>query len=202
MRLKGVKLGFALTGSHCTIEKVLPQIKKCIAEGGEVEAIISPAFDHTGTRFGESTMWKQKLVQVTGNKIINSITGAEPIGPNNLFDVIVISPCTGNTLAKLATGITDTAVLMAAKAHLRNQGPVVLGISTNDALSLNAKNLGVLLNAKNIYFIPFKQDNPYAKPNSVVADMELTLPTIEASLKGKQVQPVLLGYSPEEFKII
>ncbi len=202
MRLKGVKVGVAFTGSHCTLEKVIPQVEKIIQEGGQVAALISPAVDHTDTRFGEASMWKQRLVQVTGNKLINSISGAEPVGPKKLFDVIVLAPCTGNTLAKLALGITDTAVLMAAKAQLRNERPVILGISTNDGLGLNAKNIGVLLNAKNIYMIPFRQDNPYSKPNSLVADMNLMIPSIEAALQGKQLQPLLLGPETEEFTML
>jgi len=202
VRLNGIRVGMALTGSHCTLEKVLPQMEKIIGEGGQVSAIISPSVDHTDTRFGESTTWKQRLVQVTGSKLINSITGAEPVGPKKLFHVVVVAPCTGNTLAKLATGITDTAVLMAAKAQLRNQLPVILGISTNDGLGLNAKNIGILLNTKNMYMIPFRQDNPYSKPNSLVAEMDLMLPAIEAALKGKQLQPLLLGPKSSEFTIV
>ena len=201
VRLKGVKVGVALTGSHCTLEKVLPQVEKIIAEGGLVSAIISPSVDHTDTRFGESTTWKQRLVQITGNKLINSISGAEPVGPQKFFDALVVAPCTGNTLAKLAVGVTDTAVLMAAKAQLRNQKPVILGISTNDGLGLNARNIGTLLNTKNLYLIPFRQDNPYSKPNSLVADMSLIIASIEAALEGKQVQPLLLGPSAEEFTL-
>lgn len=202
MRLKGVRVAVALTGSHCTLEKVLPQMEKMMAEGAQVSAVISPSVDHTDTRFGECTRWKQRLVQITGNKLINSITAAEPVGPNKLFDVVVVAPCTGNTLAKLAQGITDTAVLMAVKAQLRNSRPVILGISTNDGLGLNARNIGVLLLAKNIYMIPFRQDNPYSKPNSLVAEMDLMIPTIEGALQGKQVQPLLLGPKSEEFTIL
>ncbi len=201
MRLEGVSVAVALTGSHCTLEKVLPEIEKIILEGGQVSAVISPSVDHTDTRFGESAMWKHRLVQVSGNKLIHSISGAEPVGPKKLFDVVVIAPCTGNTLAKLALGITDTAVLMAAKAQLRNQRPVILGISTNDGLGLNAKNIGILLNTKNVYMVPFRQDNPYSKPNSLVADMDLIIPSIEAALEGKQLQPLLLGPSSEEFTL-
>lgn len=201
MRLEGVSVAVALTGSHCTLEKVLPEIENIILEGGQVSAVISPSVDHTDTRFGESAMWKHRLVQVTGNKLIHSIPGAEPVGPKKLFDVVVIAPCTGNTLAKLALGITDTAVLMAAKAQLRNQRPVILGISTNDGLGLNAKNIGILLNTKNVYMVPFRQDNPYSKPNSLVAEMNLIIPAIEAALEGKQLQPLLLGPSSEEFTL-
>lgn len=201
MKLEGVKICIALTGSHCTLDKVLPQIKKMRLEGGKVAAIISPAIDNTDTRFGESTTWKKKIVQLTGEKILNTITGAEPIGPKSLFDIVVIAPCTGNTMAKLANAITDTAVLMAAKAQLRNRKPLLLGISTNDALGINAKNLAVLLNTKDIFFIPFRQDSPYQKPNSVVAAMDLMLPAVEAALENRQLQPVLLGYKENDFKI-
>ncbi len=201
MKLEGVKIGIALTGSHCSLDKVFPQIKKMTSEGAKVAAIISPAIDHTDTRFGESTIWKKKIVQLTGEKILNTITGAEPVGPKNLFDVIIIAPCTGNTMAKLANAITDTAVLMAAKAQLRNRKPLLLGISTNDALGINAKNLGILLNSKNIFFIPFRQDSPYHKSNSVVAAMDLMIPAVEAALENRQLQPVLLGYKEDDFKI-
>ncbi len=201
MKLRGVKVGIALTGSHCTLGKVITQIEKIISEGGEVSTIVSPAIDFTDTRFGEATMWKKQLVQITGNRIINTITGAEPIGPENVLDIVVIAPCTGNTMAKLANGITDTPVLMAAKAQLRNEKPLILGISTNDGLGINAKNLGTLLNSKNIYIIPFRQDSPHNKPNSIVSNMDLLIPSINASLKGKQLQPVLLGYESEEFNI-
>lgn len=202
MRLKGINVGVALTGSHCTLDQVLPQIEKIIAEGGLVSAIISPSVDHTDTRFGESSAWKQRLVQITGNRLINSIPGAEPVGPKKLFDVLVVAPCSGNTLAKLASGITDTAVLMAAKAQLRNQRPVILGISTNDGLGLNARNIGTLLITKNLYMVPYRQDNPYSKPNSLVAEMDLMIPVIEAALQGKQFQPLLLGPKSEEFTIV
>ena len=192
MELSGVKVGFGLTGSYCTLEPVIQEISNVIKEGGEAYPIISPGVDHTNTRFGEAIEWKQRLVQITGNKLINSIVLAEPIGPQALIDVLVIAPCTGNTLAKLANGITDTPVLMAAKAHLRNERPVVIGLSTNDALGMNAKNLGALLNAKNVYFIPFAQDNPYKKPNSVISKMELIIPTIKAAMESKQLQPILV----------
>ncbi len=191
MRFKGVSIGLALTGSHCTLEEVFPHVKTIAREGAVIYPVMSPAVDQTDTRFGTAESWKKAMQEITGVPIINSIVGAEPFGPEKLVDVMVIAPCTGNTLAKLANAITDTSVLMAAKAHLRNQHPVVLAVSTNDGLGLNARNLGIILNAKNIYLVPFGQDNPNGKPNSVKAKMELLADTIEMALQGKQIQPVL-----------
>jgi len=147
----------------------------------------------TDTRFGKAQDFIKELEQITGNPLINSIDTAEPIGPKALLDILVIAPCTGNTLGKLANGITDTCVTMAAKAHLRNGRPVVIAVSTNDGLGANAKNIGLLLNTKNIYFVPFGQDDPQKKCNSEVAHMDMIIPTIENALQGKQIQPVLVS---------
>ncbi|MEG6615702.1 dipicolinate synthase subunit B [Peptococcaceae bacterium 1198_IL3148] len=195
MRLKGIRVGFALTGSHCTIEETLPQIERIIQQGAEVLPIISQSVETTDTRFGKSETWLKRLKEITGKEPIATITDAEPVGPQKLIDIMVIAPCTGNTVAKLANGITDGAVLMATKAHLRNQRPVVIGISTNDGLGINAKNLGLLINSKNIFMIPFGQDSPVGKPNSLKANMNLTLETIEAALQGKQLQPLIISYT-------
>jgi dipicolinate synthase subunit B len=195
VRLKGVRIGFALTGSHCTLGEVVDEIRRLVSEGAEVTPIVSFSVDTTDTRFGTADYWKSLLEEVTGRKVINTITGAEPIGPQQLLDVLIIAPCTGNTMAKLANAITDTPVLMAAKACLRNRRPVILAISTNDGLGLNAKNLGMLLNTKNVYFVPFGQDNPGQKPNSLVARMDLILETTIAALAGRQLQPLLVTYS-------
>lgn len=192
MRLKGVKVGFALTGSHCCLDQVLPHVRNLVNEGAEVFPIVSAAVDTTDTKYGTSDKWKETLKEITGQEVIKTIVGAEPIGPQKLLDVMVVAPCTGNTLAKLANGITDTAVLMSVKAQLRNQRPVVLGVSTNDGLSMNAKNLGLLLNVKNIYMVPFGQDNPSGKPNSLMARWDLIVDTIVEALKGRQFQPVLV----------
>jgi dipicolinate synthase subunit B len=200
LRLRGKKIGFALTGSHCTLEKVVPEIEKLVAEGAEIFPVISPSVDHTDTRYGDATEWKTRIVKIAGRKIINSITGAEPLGPKAMVDAFIIAPCTGNTLAKLANGITDTAVLMGAKAQLRNQKPVILSISTNDGLGMNAKNIGIILNTKNVYMVPFGQDNPFLKPNSLVAKNELIVPTIIAALDGRQLQPLLINLAAEEFQ--
>jgi dipicolinate synthase subunit B len=194
MSLKGVRVGFAITGSHCTIAKVFDQMEKLVEAGAQVTPIISDSVNETDTRFGSAAKWKEEISRRTKNDLITTIPEAEPVGPGKLFDIMIIAPCSGNTLAKLATGITDTPVLMAAKAHLRNGGPLVLGISTNDGLSINAKNLGLILNMKNIYFVPFGQDNPEEKTNSLVAHMNLICETLEQALKGKQIQPVLREY--------
>ena len=192
MRFKDIKIGVALTGSHCTIDEILPKIQELVDEGAEVYPIISYAVDTLDTRFGTAQKWKDALKKITGREPINTISGAEPVGPKKLVDIIVIAPCTGNTMSKLANGITDTPVLMAAKAHLRNLKPVVIAISTNDGLGMNAKNLGVLINTKNVYMVPFGQDNPAGKPNSLKSKMDLILDTLEYALQGKQIQPLLV----------
>ncbi|MEW6065317.1 MAG: dipicolinate synthase subunit B [Bacillota bacterium] len=192
MRLKGIRIGFALTGSHCTLDEIMPKIQELVNEGAEVFPIVSYAVDKIDTRFGTARKWRDLLKQITGKEPINTVSGAEPVGPKQLVDVVVIAPCTGNTMAKLANGITDTPVLMAAKAHLRNQKPVILGISTNDGLGMNAKNLGLLLNTKNVYMVPFGQDSPTGKPNSLKSRMDLIIDTIEQALQGKQIQPILV----------
>ncbi len=195
MRLKGVRVGLAVTGSHCTIDETLPEIERLVKEGADVLPIISEAIKTTDTRFGEAAHLINKLKEITGKEPISTIKDAEPFGPKKLADVMVIAPCTGNTLAKLANGITDSAVLMAAKAHLRNLRPVVIGISTNDGLGMNAKNLGLLINTKNIYLVPFGQDSPTGKPNSLKSNMNLILETIEAAMQGIQLQPVIIAFS-------
>lgn len=194
MRLKDVKVGFAMTGSHCTVKEVLEQVKLFVKEGAEVTPIISGTLDKDNTRFGTAADLKKALQEITGRVPIRTIVGAEPIGPNKLFDVIIVAPCTGNTLAKMANGITDTSVLMAVKAHLRNLRPVVLSIATNDGLGMNARNIGILLNTKNVYMVPFGQDNPKAKANSLVAKVEYLVDTTVEALCGKQLQPVIIAY--------
>lgn len=191
MLLKGVKAGFAFTGSFCTFEKTIRELEKMVAEGADVMPIISAAVDSFDTKFGRAEDWKTKIEGITGKKLVKTIVEAEPIGPRALLDILVIAPCTGNTLGKLANGITDTSVTMACKAHLRNGRPVVIAVSTNDGLGANAKNLGALLNMKNIYFVPFGQDDPVKKCNSVVAKSELIIPTVLEALQGRQLQPLL-----------
>jgi dipicolinate synthase subunit B len=194
LRLKGVRVGFALTGSHCTLEEIIPEIESVKNEGAEIYPIISYSVDQTDTRFGAAGRWKAEILRVTGREAINTMVGAEPVGPEKMLDIMVIAPCTGNTLAKLASAITDTPVLMAAKAHLRNQRPLVLAVSTNDGLGLNAKNLGLLLNTKNIYMVPFGQDSPAGKPNSLKAKMNLIVDTMLLALEGRQIQPVIIEF--------
>lgn len=194
MLLDGIKIGFALTGSFCTIGKVVPEVEKLVSTGAEVIPIISGSVDKFDTRFGTAKDLRLKLEGITGKKVIDTIIDAEPFGPKALVDLIVVAPCTGNTLAKIANGITDTAVTMACKAHMRNQKPVVIAISTNDGLGVNAKNIGLLLNMKNIFMVPFGQDGPDSKPNSIVADTTMILPAIENALNGKQIQPLLIKY--------
>jgi len=191
--VKKLRIGFAITGSFCNYDVVFKEIEK-LAKREDIELfpIMSYAANSFDTRFGKSADWNKKLEDLTGNKIINTIVDAEPVGPELNFDLIVVAPCTGNTTAKLANAITDTPVTMACKAQLRNQKPIVLAIATNDGLGANGKNIGLLLNMKNVYFVPFTQDDPKGKPNSLVADFTLIEQTIEATLHGKQLQPVLL----------
>lgn len=191
MLLHGIKAGFALTGSFCTLENAVRELERIVAEGADVTPIISGVVDSFDTRFGRAEDWKNKIEGITGKKIIKTIVDAEPIGPKAMFDIVVVVPCTGNTLGKLANGITDTPVTMACKAHIRNGKPVVLSIATNDGLGANARNLGIMLNMKNIYFVPFGQDDPVKKRNSIIADTELVIPTVIEALQGKQLQPIL-----------
>ncbi|BFH68052.1 MAG: dipicolinate synthase subunit B [Paenibacillus dendritiformis] len=192
MNYKGITVGYALTGSHCTFEEVMPQIQRFVDAGARVIPIASNTVMTTDTRFGTSEGWQKQLKEITGNDIISTIVEAEPLGPSKLLDVMVIAPCTGNTTSKLANAMTDSPVLMAAKAQMRNQRPLVLAISTNDGLGLNAANIAKLLVAKNIYFVPFGQDNPVQKPNSLVARMDLVPETCLAALEGRQLQPLLV----------
>ena len=191
--MKDKTVGFAMCGSFCTFKKTVPQIKALCELGYKVIPIMSDAAYSTDTRFGAARDFIDEIESICGERIIHTITGAEPIGPKKLLDALVIAPCTGNTLGKMANGITDTSVTLSAKAHLRNSRPVIIAVSTNDALGSAAKNIGMLLNSKNIYFVPMKQDDCEGKPNSVVADFSLIPKTLETVLtKGKQPQPVLL----------
>lgn len=188
-----IRVGFALTGSFCTFARVLRVVETLVELGCEVTPILSDSAGSLDTRFGTAEGWREQLRTRTGRPIIDSIVAAEPIGPKAMFDVLVVAPCTGNTLAKLAHGITDTPVTMAVKSHLRGEKPVVLAVSTNDALSGSAANLGALLVRKHYYFVPLRQDAPTAKPRSLVADMERLPDTIDAALAGRQLQPILLA---------
>ena len=195
MNLKGIKVGVALTGSFCTFEKIFKELEKLKLAEAEVYTVFSDASQSIESRFGTPEEYMKKAEEITGKPPILTIGDAEHIGPEGLFDIMVIFPCTGNTIAKLANGITDTPVLMGVKAHLRNNKPLVISISTNDALGMNMKNIGLLLNTKNIYFVPFGQDAPQKKTNSLIAHTERLIPTLEMALENKQYQPILETFS-------
>lgn len=186
-------VGFALCGSFCTFKKVIPQMKKLVDEGYRVIPIMSHTAYTTDTRFGKAREFNEQIEEICEEKIIYTISGAEPIGPKQLLDVLVIAPCTGNTLGKLANGISDTSVTLGTKAHLRNGRPVIIAVSTNDALGTSARNIGTLMNSKNIYFVPMEQDDYINKPNSIVADFKYIPDTVREVLATKQQpQPILL----------
>ena len=190
--MKPQRVGFAFCGSFCTHKEVLRELEAICREYETVLPIVSPVCRTTDTRFGKAEEFLAQVERLTGHTAVDSIRDAEPIGPKKLLDVLVIAPCTGNTLAKLAAGITDTPVTMAAKAHLRNDRPVVVAVATNDGLSAAARNIGELLVRKNYYFVPFGQDDPEKKPCSLMADFTRIGETVEAALEGRQLQPVLL----------
>ena len=193
MELKEKKIGFAVCGSFCTFSKVMPQLKELVESGAEVYPIMSEMAYSTDTRFGKSADFIKYMEETTGKKILNTVQGAEPIGPKGYLDALVIAPCTGNTISKISNGITDSCVSMAAKANLRNRRPLVIAVSTNDALGANAKNIGTLLNCQNVYFVPFGQDDCVKKPDSLVADMTKIIPTLEHALCGIQMQPIIFS---------
>lgn len=195
MDLKNKRIGFGLTGSHCTYDLIFPQLERLVELGADVVPIVSNTVKQTDTKFGEARDHLQKIEEITNKSVIASMQEAEPLGPKDPLDCMVIAPLTGNSLSKFANGLTDTPVLMAAKATLRNQNPIVLGISTNDALGLNGVNLMKLMVAQFIYFIPYGQDHPYKKPTSLVADMNLLPATIENALEFKQIQPVIIPHN-------
>ncbi|NLP35862.1 MAG: dipicolinate synthase subunit B [Clostridiales bacterium] len=190
MTLKDVNVGFALTGSFCTYEDVLKEMEKLVKEGANVYPVFSDRAKETDSRFGKAKDFLKKTKEITGRDPVTSIVEAEQFTPKGTLDIVFVAPCTGNTLAKLANAITDSPVLMTVKGHLRNNKPVVLAIATNDALGANLKNIGLLLNTKNIYFVPFGQDNYKKKPHSMVAHFDLSLPTLKEALEGRQIQPV------------
>lgn len=191
MKLKGKKIGVALTGSFCTYEKTFVQLRKLKEEGAEIATIFSNVSQTIDSRFGSPQDFMKEAEEITGSRPLLTISQAEPIGPKSLLDLLIILPCTGNTAAKLANGITDSPALMAAKAHLRNEKPLLISISTNDALGMNMKNIGILLNVKHIFFVPFGQDDPEKKPNSMTARTEMLIPAAEAALEERQYQPVI-----------
>ncbi len=192
MKIAGKRIGFGLTGSHCTYDEVYPQIENLVNGGAEVIPIVTHTVKNTDTRFGKGEDWEAKIEKLTNRKVIDTIVDAEPLGPKMPLDCMVIAPMTGVSMSKFANAQNDSPVLMAAKATLRNHRPVVLGISTNDALGLNGVNLMRLLSTKDIFFIPFGQDDPHNKPNSMVAKMESLVETVEFALEMKQIQPILI----------
>ena len=193
MDINNKNIGFAFTGSFCTYKSAFDQLNKLMEYNCNVYTIFSERASSINTRFGNAKDFVDKANFITHNSPILTIEDAEPIGPKSLFDVLIIFPCTGNSLAKLCNGITDSPVLMAAKAHLRNEKPLVIGISTNDGLGVNMKNIGSLMNMKNIYFVPFGQDNPEKKTKSLIAHSDLLINTLEMALEGKQLQPIIIS---------
>lgn len=193
-KLNQKRIGFAITGSFCTLEETMKVLENITQSGADIMPILSFNVASLDTKFGTAEHWRTEISRITNAPIIDTIPKAEPIGPKALLDVIIVLPCSGNTLGKLANGITDTPVCMAVKAHLRNNRPVLLGVSTNDGLGVSAANIGRLMNNKNIFFIPFGQDSPHKKHNSLVCDFDQALPALAMALDGKQLQPLLREY--------
>lgn len=189
--LDGQRIGIAITGSFCTFSRIFEQMRQLVRLGANLTPIMSFNACTLDTRFGTADENVRTAEEICGNGVINTIPLAEPIGPKKMFDLLIAAPCTGNTLAKLALGITDTPVTMAVKSHLRNSRPVLIGVSTNDALAASAKNIGALMNTKNIYFVPFSQDDCEKKPTSLIADFTKLPAAAAAALAGKQLQPII-----------
>lgn len=189
--LKNKRVGFAITASYCTFSKIIKPLKDIVEAGAVVTPIMSYNASRIDSRFISANEFKKQILDITGNDILDTIPAVEPIGPKSLLDIVIVAPCTGNTIAKLACGITDTPVTMACKSHLRNEKPVLIAVSTNDGLSANAANIGSLLNTKGYYFVPFKQDDPQNKARSLVANMNQLLPATVACINGIQLQPII-----------
>ena len=192
MNLDGKRIGFVMTGSFCTFRKTIDELKKIIKLGAKVVPIMSENSYTMDTKFGKAEDFIQEIEDITGEKILHTIQEVEPLGPKNMIDIMVVAPATGNTMAKLANDIIDGPATMAVKSHLRRERPVVIAISTNNGLSGAGENIGKLLNRKNYYFVPFKQDNPITKPRSLVFDPAYLIKTIEYALEEEQIQPILL----------
>ena len=193
MTLEKKKIGFCFTGSFCMFSKTIEALERLsIINGIQITPIMSFNSYNLDTKFGKARDFIEKIESITKKKVIHTIVDAEPIGPKKMFDILIVAPCTGNTISRLACDIIDTPVTMAVKSHLRNLRPVVIGISTNNALSGNAENIGRLLNRKHYYFVPVRQDNPITKPNSLVFDTSYIKWTLEEALDGKQIQPFLI----------
>lgn len=192
MEVKGKNIGFVLTGSFCTFKKTIPQIKKLKKLGASILPIMSKHSYTLDTKFGKAQDFISEIEKICNKKIIHTLQDAEPIGPKHLTDIMIVAPASGNTMAKLAVDIIDTPTTMAVKSHLRNNLPVVIAPSTNNGLGANMINIGSLLNRKNYYFVPFKQDNPISKPRSIIFDPEYIVKTIEYALDNTQIEPILL----------
>ena len=191
--MEKVRVGFAFCGSFCTYSEVMPALERARARYGDVTPIVSEKSAGTDSRFGPAHEFLREMERICDRRVIDSIPKAEPIGPQKLLDLLIIAPCTGSTLARLANGFSDTAVTMAAKAMWRNGRPVVIAVSTNDGLGASAKNIGLLMEKKHVFFVPYRQDDPVGKPTSLVADFSRINDAVDAALEGRQVQPVLLG---------
>ena len=185
-------IGYAFCGSFCTHGRALRELRNLISTGYEIQPIMSETVWSTDTKFGNAAALQSKVEGLCGRAIIHTIVDAEPLGPRMPLEALVISPCTGNTLAKIANGITDTAVCMAAKAHLRSDRPLVISLASNDALSANLCNIATLLSRKCVYFVPMLQDDPEAKPHSLVADFSLLSETLDAAFSGRQYRRLFL----------
>ena len=185
-------IGYAMCGSFCTIEASLTQLRRLVDSGCEIQPFMSEILYNSDTRFGKCEEIRSKVELICGHKIVHTISGAEPFGPSIRLDALIIAPCTGNTLAKLACGITDTSVCMAAKAHMRNDRPLVIALASNDALSANLKNIASLITRKNVFFVPMIQDDPEKKPYSLVSDLTQIPQTLEGALKGTQIRKLIL----------
>lgn len=191
--MEQVRVGFAFCGSFCTYDQVMPALERAKARYGDVTPIISEKSADTDSRFGPAHEFIREMERICDKRVIDTIPKAEPIGPKKLLDVLVIAPCTGSTLSRLANGMSDTSVTMAAKAMWRNGRPVVVAVSTNDGLAGSAKNIAALMDKKHVFFVPYRQDDPVGKPTSLVADFTKINDTVDAALQGRQLQPLLLG---------
>ena len=191
--MEQIRVGFAFCGSFCTYDQVMPALERAKARYGDVTPIISEKSAETDSRFGPAHEFIREMERICDKRVIDTIPKAEPIGPKKLLDVLVIAPCTGSTLSRLANGMSDTSVTMAAKAMWRNGRPVVVAVSTNDGLAGSAKNIAALLDKKHVFFVPYRQDDPVGKPTSLVADFTKINDTVDAALEGRQLQPLLLG---------
>ncbi len=185
-------IGFAICGSYCTHARSIKELEMLIEKGYEVQSIVSENVYSTDTRFGKAKELIKKLEELTGRDVIHTVVDAEPLGPKISLDALIICPCTGNTLAKMAQGITDTAVSMAAKAHLRSDRPLIIALASNDALSANLKNIATMINRKCVYFVPMFEDDPEKKPHSLISDFSLLAPTLDLALEGKQIQKIFI----------